>query len=114
MTHRRLLLFTGIATLWMSGAGITAPLGTGAAILTVPLGCHIAEGKVIVITNSTTGTIGAGTKMGYDAVRNPDGRHYGKTFAGPQLAPGASFQIGAQQSASCTAWYVRQPLMRAP
>ena len=112
MMRGRSILFAGIATLSIAGAGIAAPAGPGAAILTAPLGCHIAEGKVIVITNSTAGTIDAGTKMGYDAVRSPDGHHYGKTFAGPQLAPGASFQIGAQQSTSCTAWYDRPRLMK--
>jgi len=108
------VLLAGLLTLSMTGAGIAAPAGPSAAILSVSLGCRIANGKVVVITNSTAGTIGAGTKMGYDAVRSPDGHHYGKTFAGPQLAPGASFQIGVQQSTSCTAWYTTRPVMKLP
>ena len=87
--------------------------GRSDSILQVPLGCAISIGKVIVITNSTGGAIDAGTKMGYDAVR-PDKRHYGNAFAGPALARGASFQIDAQPSVSCTAWYIRPLRMKAP
>jgi len=101
-----------ILALAEASGGASAASVTGAVTPTVALSCHISQGKVIVITNSTTATIAAGTKITYDAIRTPDGAHYGKTIGGPLLPPGASFQMGAQQSSSCTAWYHRPLLMR--
>ncbi|CAN5172127.1 hypothetical protein BH10PSE9_BH10PSE9_11460 [soil metagenome] len=78
--------------------------------LTVPLGCQIRSEKVIVITN-TTGAAIANTNISYDAVRKPDGKHYGATKKVTFLAVGGILQTGGVQSFSCTAWFKRVPLL---
>jgi hypothetical protein len=79
--------------------------------LTVALGCHIENVKVIVITNTTQGTINAGTAINYDAVRYRSTLHYGGSVLSPALAPGASFKIGGSDSSSCTASFRRQAVL---
>ena len=82
--------------------------------LNVQLGCRIVNSKVIEITNTTNGTIAAGTRITYDAIRRGNGLHYGETVNSPQLARGAGFQRGGSDSISCTAWYRQQPTILAP
>ncbi len=111
MKASALFLAAVAVTTWTVDA--TAAPVASASPLKVALSCHIANAKIVVITNSTAGAIAAGTQMGYDAIRSGDGKHYGKTFGGPLLPPGASLQLGTQPSASCTAWYYRRLLMNA-
>jgi hypothetical protein len=78
--------------------------------LTVALGCRIENTKEIVVTNTTSATIAAGTTISYDAIRYGSTLHYGGTHLSPALAPGASFRFGGDQSSSCTASYRRLPV----
>jgi len=79
----------------------------------VPLGCAIIAGKVIVITNTSGGTISAGTGITYNADRTSDGYHFGKTFTSGELAAGATVRKLGSSSASCAAWFTR-PTPPAP
>jgi hypothetical protein len=81
--------------------------------LNVFIGCRIENLKEIVLTNSTGGTIAAGTVINWDAVRYRSTSHYGGSVVSPLMTPGASMRLGGEQSSSCTAWY-RRPAVRAP
>jgi hypothetical protein len=105
------LLCGALVALAAEAAGAAPPVQFGIqSALTVPLGCQIRDEKVIVITN-TTGAAIANTNISYDAVRKPDGKHYGATKKVTFLAAGGILQTGGMQSFSCTAWFKRVPLL---
>ena len=75
------------------------------------LTCQVQNEKVLAITNTSGATISAGTRITYDAIRKPDQAHYGRTISTAGMTPGGVLQIGAVPSFSCTAWFVRLPVM---
>ena len=81
---------------------------------TVALSCRVENEKVLVITNTSGGALTAGTAITYDAVRKPDGVHYGRVFQTGALATGGLVRVGAMPSFSCTAWFRRTPLLAPP
>jgi hypothetical protein len=64
----------------------------------------------LVITNTTGGTIAAGTPITFDIVRKPDGSHFSRTLQTSVLPPGYSVRVGGFPSFSCTAWFRRAPV----
>ena len=106
---------TAVAAIAILGAPASALAAAQPDIagIRIPLGCAIVDAKVIVITNTTGGTISAGTAITYDAERASDGIHYGKTFTSGELTPGASVQRPGSTSNFCAAWFTR-PMVLAP
>lgn len=90
-----------------------APLNNSVGAFTTPLGCRIENLKEIVITNTTQGTIAAGTAISYDTVLYRSTLHLGATRSAPRMLPGTQIRLGVQASDSCTAWFRAAPL-RAP
>jgi hypothetical protein len=100
-----------VATMASSKAPLfNNPFNNTASALNVALGCRIENSKELVITNTTQGTIAAGTSVSYDAVRYRSTLHYGGSVAVPRMLPGTQVRLGGQDSASCTAWYRRELL----
>jgi hypothetical protein len=98
-----------------AGVAMAAPVGvTNAINRKVPLACQLMQSKIVVITNSTSGTISAGTRINFDALRRDGVHHFTGSFASGTMPPGASVQRPAVDALSCTAWYVAQPMMKLP
>ena len=104
-------LFCAVGTLLASQGASAQQVQFGIqSALTVPLGCQIQIEKLIVITN-TTGAAITNTNISYDAIRKPDGKHYGATKKVTFLPAGGILQVGGDRSFSCTAWFRRAPLL---
>jgi hypothetical protein len=114
----RISLAAGVLLTMAAGTALAsskAPLfnvpNNAIGAITTPLGCRIENVKEIVITNTTAGTIAAGTAITYDALRYRSTLHYGGTVSAPRMLPGTQIRLGGQDSASCTAWFRPQPLL---
>ena len=79
----------------------------------VALGCAIENEKVFAVTNTTAGTIAAGTPIFIDILHFPNGAHDVLNYHGGALPPGAVFREGTWQATSCAAW-IEVPLTLAP
>jgi len=70
------------------------------SLTSVSLGCKVF-GRSLVVVNTTSKTIAAGTPFYW---KTPAGPHSGKL---PSLAPGGVLMVGPSQGASpCSAWYM--------
>lgn len=79
----------------------------------VALGCTIEAEKIFTVTNTTAGTIVAGTPIFIDILHFPTDTGNVLNYHGGDLAPGASFREGTFQATSCAAW-IEVPLTLAP
>jgi hypothetical protein len=77
----------------------------------VHLGCAIELEKVVLVTNTTAGTIPAGTEIFINSVIVPTRENRTISVRTAALSPGESFREGLWQSYSCTAWFRRVPMM---
>jgi hypothetical protein len=103
---------SGPAAAQASSAGIYGP--GGISPLTVALGCHVENEKVLAISNSGAGAIPAGTAISYDMIRKPDHARITRVVhIGAPLTPGGVVRVGVVPSFSCTAWF-RRTLVTAP
>jgi hypothetical protein len=85
----------------------------GVKALKIHLLCAVTDPNVLLITNTSSKMISAGTKIWYDAVRIGNGQHYGGGFSTTGLLSGAIARKGVDPSSSCTAWFMR-PIVNSP
>ena len=108
------ILACAAATALPSGAGaqnVIKPFLGGLIAARVSLGCRIEIEKLLIVTNTTAGTIAAGTEVFVDFVLIPTQAHRIESYRVAALLPGASFREGYDRSFSCTAWYNQEPLL---
>ena len=84
-----LLIPATVSTIASAQGGAAGIYGPGTlSPLTVSLGCRVENEKVLVITNTSSNPVSAGTAVAYDALRKPDRIHYGRVVRiGYALAP---------------------------
>ena len=110
----RLTLAGSLVVAMVAHAAAAPVAATNALNRKVPLDCQLQQSKIVVITNSTSETISAGTRIGFDTVRRGTTAHFDGSFASGTMLPGAVVHRPAVDSLSCTAWYTTQPVMKLP